>query len=593
MKLRQILNGRSGLTRRIGLSLMAVAMAAALMPGSAAGGPGEAGRIKTETVYAVLENGGGYSGATVVNCFNQSGEIVDYGQYIDVKNLMGPESPVIDGDTITWPVSATEGNKSFYYQGETKKSLPFGISIGYLLNGEIVGPEDIAGKSGELKIEFRITNETGLGEIDEMTKREIFVPFAVQVSLALDNEKYTVLGIPGNASSVLAGSSYTLSYASFPLPEDEFSFTVFGRDIELEPINIVVIPKAPPGLDSFGDFIDVDGMEEGADEMIDGTGEMQQGVDDLLGALQTMRDAAEEMESAMGDIDDGADELAGGADEIYANAKVLKSSAVDYYEGMSEFAAAFAEFDAGMGLLETNIADMTVSLAGLAAGTASVDAGVAGISAGLDGVSTSNAQLKALADVLDDTYPISDLTNGLQAQQGAIDTLLGNSAALNAVSTSVNNGMQEFYTGFSTDFSGSVSQLRASSATLYAACLELLSGAYEIKGGCAGLAAALKDLSSGAGGLASGTEEIKGQLPDLISGIDEMIDGVHELSGGLATLSDDGLKELKDDINGLEGYLDKLAGKADEYGSFMDERNAAISTVQFVLKTEGISAKED
>ena len=66
-----------------------------------------------------------------------------------------------------------------------------------------------------------------------------------------------------------------------------------------------------------------------------------------------------------------------------------------------------------------------------------------------------------------------------------------------------------------------------------------------------------------------------------------MIDGVEELQDGMTTLDEDGLQELKGTLEGLDGYLSALADRAQGYNSFMDARN--IGSVQFVLKTEGIS----
>ena len=573
-------------------AIMVLAMAAvmAIQPGLSAYADIDAERTKSETVYALLENDGTYSGATVVNCFTQTGEIVDYGAYTSIENLMGPDSPVVEGDQITWPASATDQSESFYYQGETQKALPFDIRITYYLNGEEVALEDAAGKTGELKIEFEIENNTGTGEIDTMAHREIYTPFAVQVSLTLDNTAFSIRDMPENATSILTGSSYTVSYSSFPLPVDTFSFALFGEDIALEPISIIALPKAPPGLDSYGDFVDVDGLSEGTDEMIDGTDDMQQGTGELLDGLYAMRDAAKALETGFSDLDDGVSGVASGADEIYQNACTLETSAGDFYTAFSSYAASFSMFDEGMESLDVNVTDMSASLEELAGAAALLDSGVIGMGDGLEGISASNAQLKALADIVAATYPDANtaaLAAGLEAQQEAIDALAAAGIDLETLSDSVNTGTQDFYAAFSGDFCTSVHQLRGSSAALYASCLELLEGAYNIHAACAGLSSALYDLSAGADSLSDGTDDAADALPALIDAIDDMIDGVKALNDGLQTLNDDGLYELKDSLDGLEGYLSALSEKADEYGSFMDTRNAETSTVQFVLKTSG------
>ena len=582
-------------TAKLSAVLAVILAAAAVIPGTAAGSGSGVDKTKSETVYAVLGYDGSYSGATVVNRFTSPGQIVDYGAYTSIENLMGPQTPTIEGDTITWPASVTETDGGFYYSGETDKALPIDIGITYYLNGVLTSPEDIAGKTGELEIAFDITNTTGTGEMDELADREILTPFAVQVSLALDDDQFAVTDVPKNASDVLAGSTRTVSYTSFPLPGDTFSFTVFGQDIALEPINIIALPKAPPGLDAYGDFVDTDGMRDGIDEMRDGTDEMADGTDTLLDGLYEMQDAADDLKSALAQIDSGAVSLADGADAVYRNARALAASASDFHAGMGAYAASFAAFDAGMETLYTNVQAMSATLQSLSASAAQLDAGVIGMGDGIDGIAASNADLAALAAAVAAAYPDPDtaaLAAGLNLQQAVIDALSTSSADLALLSAGVSTGNADFYTAFSTTFQNSVLALRTGSAGLYASCLELLSAAEALSGGCSALSGAVGSIASGTGDLAAGISEIRTGLPAMTDGIDDMISGVSDLGDGLNELDDDGLSEMRDTLDGLDGYLATLADMAAAYGSFMDARNAAVSTVQFVMKTQQIARAE-
>jgi putative membrane protein len=566
---------------RAGLLVLAAALAA-VQPGSAAVAVAN-GKTKSETVYAVLGNDGSYSGATVVNCFLNGGDITDYGRYDSIKNISGPDEPVVEDDSITWPAKAGE---PFYYEGETKKPLPISVRISYYLNGEQEKAEDILGKSGELKIEITLRNETGTGEMDESVEREVLVPLAASVSLTLDNDRFTVLDVPANGTAVLAGSQYTLSYASFPLPEDTFSFTVFGQDIKLDPINIVVLPKSPPGLDSYGDYVDVDGLSEGADDMISGADDMEGGTGDLLSALRDLKKGVVKLENAMGDLSGGAKKLSGGTNSLYSGVKQLKASANAFYSGMSEFAAGFAAFNEGMGQLGTNVADMASQLAWLKDGAAQLDSNVDSMKTGLASLLTKNSDIINLANSLSAD---AEIIARLQQQQNFIDiSLVTTCNNLKYLSERLSAYAGDFYTAFSTTFAVNVQQLSASSGQLYSSCLELLNGAYAIDQGCSQLVDAVKELQRGADGLSGGAAEIANNLPVMADGIDEMISGVEDLKDGIAKLNDDGLKELKGKFDGLKGYLDKLSEKAAGFGSFIDERNSEYSTVQFVLKTRGI-----
>ena len=373
-----------------------------LLPGAQA----DMGGGKSETVYAVLGNDGSYTYATVVNCFPDGGSITDYGVYASVTNLSGAESPDIDGDTIQWNA---EAGAPFYYEGETDKALPVSVEIRYYLDGSEVAAEDAAGKTGELTVEMAVKNETGTGEAYEDTDRELMTPMAVQVSLSLDNAMYSVKRLPENASAVTTGSTITVSYSSFPLPEDTFSFTMEGKDMTMEPISIIVLPKAPPGLDTYGDFIDMDGMREGADDMISGTDDMQEGIGELLDALYEIQDAAKELEDGLNGLADGTADLSDGLDTIYANARALKNAAAESYAGMTEFTTNFGMFDAGMAALQQSVAAMAMDLSGLNDAVAQVGTGVTGIDNGIDGLSTTNAQLGS-----NGCGPRADLSDGFR-----------------------------------------------------------------------------------------------------------------------------------------------------------------------------------
>lgn len=569
---------------RVGALITAAAVFAAGFSGAAPARM-EGEKPKSETVYAVLANDGSYAGATVVNRFFLDGEIVDYGTYTQVKNLTGADTPVVDGEKITWPAGLA-GEDGFYYQGETQKALPVSFAIAYYLNGEKIQPEEISGRTGELKIEMTVRNNSGTGEMDDLTDREIMTPFAVQVSLSLASSMYTVREIPDTASTVLAGSDYTVAYSAFPLPESTFSFTLFGTNMTLEPISIIVLPKALPGLDSFGDVIDIDGLTDGADDLLAGADDMQSGADALLSGLKQMRSAAKDMQSGMNGLASGASSLENGMDSLNANVKALRSAADDFYAGMSAFAASFAAFDTGAGELQASVTEMTKKISDLKNLAAGVDAGVGGIGTVLGGLSTSNSTLASNAAALAGTDPAAaPIAAGLSAQQDVINALVSSASDLKDNSALLNTGMQQLYTGFSGVFTDSVNQLRGGSATLYASCLQLLDGAYKLQAACTALSGGAARLAGGADDIAAGMADAKAQLPKLLGALDELISGMAQLKGGISEMDEEGLRPLKDNIDGMEAYLDKLSQMAEKYTSFMDARNNAA--VQFILKMQG------
>lgn len=572
---------------RAAAGVVAIAVFAAGLSGSAATDT-QMQKPKSETVYAVLGSDGSYSGATVVNCFVPSGEIVDFGDYTSITNLMGDDKPTIEGSKIIWSAEMTQGAKRFYYQGETQKPLPLTFDITYHLGGRQIQAADIAGQTGELTVNITITNNTGTGETHEPTGRELLTPFAAQVSMSLDSGMYTVLDMPENATAVHAGETHTVSYASFPLPSESFSFKLFGTDMQAPSLSMVLVPKSPPGLDAFGDYVDIEGMRSGTEEMIEGTDDMLDGTGELLVGLRTLKNGVEELKSGLASLSSGTRPLSAGTGELAEGLRTLAASADEFQTGVGQYAALFAAFDAGMGALQENVIGMTGKLSEMRDAAAVLDTGLGGLMSGAQGIASSNQELRNMAVALAQAYPddAGALASGLNAQQAVIDNLVDSLGDLALIASGLSSGLQSFYMGFSTDFAKSVGGLRAGSAALYQNSLELLEGAKALSAACGDIAAAADGLSGGTAKLGSGAKDAAKATDALYDALGELGKGIKSLEDGIKTLGDEGLKELKDSIDGLESYLLRLRDLAAAYGSFMDERNAKTSTVQFILKTQ-------
>ena len=141
---------------------VAAGMAVVLGAGSVmAAGTGEnnAEVEKEETVYVNTTAGGEVTNVTVSDWLKNSGdismgELQDASDLKDIKNVKGEETFSQDGNSLIWN---TDG-EDIYYQGTTDKELPVSMSIRYYLDGTEISPDDLAGRSGHLKIEVSYTN---------------------------------------------------------------------------------------------------------------------------------------------------------------------------------------------------------------------------------------------------------------------------------------------------------------------------------------------------------------------------------------------------------------------------------------------------
>lgn len=111
----------------------------------------EANTDKEEVIYVNLDNDGSVREVNVVNIFggNTEGFIIVYGKYLDVRNMPTTDAIDLSGDTIKINSSA----EKLYYEGKLESTLmPWDIQIRYFLDGREYGAEEIAGKSGEIKL---------------------------------------------------------------------------------------------------------------------------------------------------------------------------------------------------------------------------------------------------------------------------------------------------------------------------------------------------------------------------------------------------------------------------------------------------------
>lgn len=94
---------------------------------------------------------------TVLRCCGTDGTIVDRTRLTDIKNTEGDEDfRQGRNGSLTWE----DHGEDIHYEGKSRDPLPVGVKIRYTLNGRPIRPEDLAGKSGHLKIRFDYENRT-------------------------------------------------------------------------------------------------------------------------------------------------------------------------------------------------------------------------------------------------------------------------------------------------------------------------------------------------------------------------------------------------------------------------------------------------
>lgn len=167
---------------------------------------------KEEVVYVNLNTDGSVKEINVVNIFDldKDGQIVDYGRYESLRNMTTTDKIEYSGDKVT--VDAKAGK--LYYEGKLSQNvMPWDLSLHYYLDGKEYPAEEIAGKSGALKITMSIRKNPNFSvkisiPLENTGVYSVFAtsfwPFSLIFSLARRNEGNFFQAVPTTLSSSLA-----------------------------------------------------------------------------------------------------------------------------------------------------------------------------------------------------------------------------------------------------------------------------------------------------------------------------------------------------------------------------------------------------
>lgn len=131
---------------------------------------------KEETVYVKAKADGSTDKVIVSDWLKNSGTdvvIQDASDLQNIKNVKGDETFKQNGSSLVWKANGND----IYYQGETDKPLPVEVKVTYFLDEKEISPDDLAGKSGKVRIHFSYINQAKDGEV--------YTPFTMVTGIIL------------------------------------------------------------------------------------------------------------------------------------------------------------------------------------------------------------------------------------------------------------------------------------------------------------------------------------------------------------------------------------------------------------------------
>lgn len=384
---------------------------------------------KDETVY-VKADASGQTQSIIVSDWLKNTDLnvsmTDKTELKNIKNVKGDETFSQDGSSVTW---AANGN-DIYYQGETDKELPVGVKVTYYLDGKEISPEELAGKSGKVKIRYEYINKAKDGDA--------YVPFTMVTGMILptdnfrnvevtngkvisDGSKNIVVGMgfPGLADSLKLKDSKQIKDMDLDIP-DYFEVTADAEDFTLAMTATVATADILSefgfdDIESTDDLMDsIKELTEASTSLVDGSGELADGVKTLQDACKTLNTGAETLDEKMGELSDGLGTLNSQKGELVSGAQALAG-------GIAELDQSKGILIGGASSLASGADELKTGTQKLSEGTAKYTAGVGGLKAGIDTyVSGSMILAQGTAQYVNGTAQIAE---GLNTAAGSIDTV--------------------------------------------------------------------------------------------------------------------------------------------------------------------------
>lgn len=345
---------------------------------------------KDESVYLISDANGNVNKTIVVDHLKNKDKkdtLEDASNLSDIENVKGKEKFTQSGDKLTWQA----GGKDIYYQGTATEEPPVTQKVTYYLDGKEISPEDLAGKSGKVKICFDYTNTTSYTETVNGEKQTVSVPFAAITGLVL-GDGFENIEVTNGKAEVSDSSSVVLGYA---LPGLKDSLGIKDKDLDGD-VNIpeymemtadvknFSMPAAMTFVVNASDYVSTDGIDtsdlddmindlkdastqlqdgsktlaEGTDTLADGLSTLQSklgtfasGVGTLQSGLKTYTDGVSTLSGGLNTLGNSTGALVSGADKLNSGAGQLASGSATLKDGLKSYTDGASELQAGINKL--------------------------------------------------------------------------------------------------------------------------------------------------------------------------------------------------------------------------------------------------
>lgn len=533
---------------------------------------------KDETVYSKLDaSGSNYKTIVSTHIENTENEelIKDLSDLLNVKNTSGDETFTQDGSTFTWNANKND----IYYQGESQKDLPIECKVKYELDGKELSANEIAGKSGKVKITLQYTNKEERTVTVNGKKVKMYVPFVVVAGTIVKNENNQNITI-SNGKVIDDGTKTTV--IGMAMPGLQESLGVSANEVEI-PSNIEITMDATD-FETNGIFSyvtpkvleeeDINAFDK-LDEIYAQVNTLQSSMNQIQEGANTLKDGAESYSEKSQEFNNAMNQVSEGVSSVNSNYSQIDTGITTINQGSTSLKNGAEQLNAGIGELSSQLTSMPDSIEALYAGSTQVLNGlndtqangkttpglVTGVNTIVESLQTSNEGLNTALENLSAT------------SQGTIDALTANNKTLKAVQQAL-GATEEAKVANKTMIENLEKQIKANE-TIIAKYNQYKVGAdtqkqelakkvssskeslTTVTKGMTTLRNAMTQVNAGLGQLNTASKKLPDSLNQLSAGSKSLVSGTKTLSAGANKLSK-GSTALKSGIQTLDTSTQQL-----------------------------------
>ena len=347
---------------------------------------------KDESVYLISDANGNVNKTIVVDHLKNKDKkdtLEDASNLSDIENVKGKEKFTQSGDKLTWQA----GGKDIYYQGTATAEPPVTQKVTYYLDGKEISPEDLAGKSGKVKIRFDYTNTTSYTETVNGEKQTVSVPFAAITGLVL-GDGFENIEVTNGKAEVSDSSSVVLGYA---LPGLKDSLGIKDKDLDGDvdipeymemtaDVENFSMPAAMTFVVNASDYVSTDGIDTSD-------------IDDMINDL---KDASTQLQDGSKTLAEGTDTLSDGLSTLQSKLGTFASGVGTLQSGLKTYTDGVSTLSGGLNKLNSNVPTLSNGITTLNSSAKSLNDGVALLNATVSAKFT-DSEKKTLLDQVHST----------------------------------------------------------------------------------------------------------------------------------------------------------------------------------------------